>query len=543
MKTKNNLFISLLICLLGSISSFDTLSAELRVHDEAIKHTPSFSLQLTNFYNELLTYQTSIEKINQYRPKIYIYTDFGGGTNHGKPFVDLQTSGEIASAGWKSTLQQEININDSATPLSPRHAALRLAATFPFKGETSHLHDPKQIQAIVVHVIDPGVGNNNKEQHPQPRSLVLRKDGILFIGPDNGTLTLVCPKNSIAGIWEIDSHALNRLSGIDVQAGGTFHGRDIFCEAAFRLAAGIVSLDEIGIPYTESDLKNRIATLDIEPSKCSVEINPIDFASLKTERYVLDRRETDQHNLFEQAFLLGIIQSVLYEKDDPLALTHSKKLFLISPASFSPSIAIINKKTGNTFIGPNNGSGTSFFRQYDDNDYEAYSLSSEILESILKEPNNEIAYNIIRLQPTFLKSSVKEIPFYGDESSLRRDDRGRPKTLRARLWSDRYGNLKTTMHSLLLNEAKIKNAHIRVIINGIERPLIFADTFSQVPEGQLFIYNGSSGSMGPNPHRSKRYTEISTNGTFGKFGIDYFEKEGSKPCSGDEIWIFFDYAD
>ena len=71
--------------------------------------------------------------------------------------------------------------------------------------------------------------------------------------------------------------------------------------------------------------------------------------------------------------------------------------------------------------------------------------------------------------------------------------------------------------------------------------LIFADTFSQVSEGELFIYNGSSGVVGANPHRSKRYVEVTANGVFGKFGIDYFEKEGKKPESGAPVSFAFTY--
>lgn len=79
----------------------------------------AFSLKTTRFYNETLKDQSSIKKLNQIRPSIYLYTDFGGGKNAGQLVVDLQTCGEIASAGWKATLQQEIFINDSANPLSP----------------------------------------------------------------------------------------------------------------------------------------------------------------------------------------------------------------------------------------------------------------------------------------------------------------------------------------------------------------------------------------------------------------------------------------
>lgn len=123
-------------------------------------------------------------------PDIFIYTDFGGGKNLEELVSDLQTSGEIASAAWKATQHPALYINDSAVPLNPRQAALRLAATFPYEPRSAD-----GIERIVVHVIDPGVGNDQTEE---PRALVLRKDGTLFIGPDNGTLSFACPVGSIA---------------------------------------------------------------------------------------------------------------------------------------------------------------------------------------------------------------------------------------------------------------------------------------------------------------------------------------------------------
>ena len=420
----------------------------------------AFPLKINQLYNETLTDQTSIEKFNQQRPKIYIYTDFGFGKNKENPVVDLQTCMEIASAGWKSTLQQDIYVNDSAIPLSPFSAAITLASTFPYQDGQEYENEKIHIHTIVVHIVDPGVGNESN--HPQPRSIALRKDGVLFIGPDNGSLTLVCPDKSIAGIWEIDPARLNLLSGIDVDAGGTFHGRDLFCESAFRIASGTISLNEIGTPYLTLAIKTKISSL--ADYHQSYDLEPIEFAIVQTERVVWPQRITDANELFSLSFLLGMIQSPLYENKTAIALTHSKKLFILAPAlkTLETLIAIVNEKTGNIYIGPNNGLGTSFFKDYPKKDIAAFNISPHLLETIKNESNNEIAYLMIKQQPPF-NGHLKELDYL--ETNLKRDSKGRPQKLQARIWIDAYGNIKTTAQSPILNEAKKENASVKVQLN------------------------------------------------------------------------------
>lgn len=482
-------------------------------------HPAGFLQKTTGFYNSVLNDQSAIEKINQHRPKIYIYTDFGGGKNAGKALADLQTSGEIASAAWKETLQQELYINDSAAPLAPERAAQHLAATFPYEAKKRGIH------TIVVHVVDPGVGN---AEETQPRCIVLRKDGTVFIGPDNGSLTLACPKGSIERIWEIDAKELNHLSGIDTQAGGTFHGRDLFCEAAFRIAAGLLSFDEIGNRYQQTELKKRF-------NLKATHLPPLPFSTLNTERFVFN--VSDQ--LFDQTFLLGVIQSSLFPEEESIPLTQAKKFFIAKQLT-GDHLAIVNHQTGNVFIGPNNGLGTSFFKDFPEEKIEVRVLSDEALDAICEEKNNETAFALIQEQPKFNRR-LETVEYLGNEEALIRDDQGRLKTLRAKIWIDLYGNIKTTMQSELLNEAKRNAARVQVSLNGIQQPVIFADTFFQVPQDQLFIYNGSTGTIGPNPHRSKRYVELTANGVYGKFGIDFFTHAGKTPASGQEITFHFEY--
>jgi hypothetical protein len=62
-----------------------------------------------------------------------------------------------------------------------------------------------------------------------------------------------------------------------------------------------------------------------------------------------------------------------------------------------------------------------------------------------------------------------------------------------------------------------------------------ANSFADVAPGEAFIYVGSSGAVGPNPQRSRRYIELSCNGNEGVFGADLFIKGTDHPFSGQEI--------
>ena len=78
--------------------------------------------------------------------------------------------------------------------------------------------------SIHVAVVDPGVGT---PRHP----LLLASEGQLFIGPDNGLLSLAAPG---AEAW-----ILNRPQLFRSTVSRTFHGRDVFASVAGHLAAGL----------------------------------------------------------------------------------------------------------------------------------------------------------------------------------------------------------------------------------------------------------------------------------------------------------------
>ncbi|MFZ2509237.1 MAG: S-adenosyl-l-methionine hydroxide adenosyltransferase family protein [Steroidobacteraceae bacterium] len=100
---------------------------------------------------------------------------------------------------------------------------------------------------VFVSVVDPGVGTDRK-------SVVLKtSSGHYFVTPDNGTLTFVAPRLGIAGVREIDE-AVNRRKNSEKSY--TFHGRDVYAFTAARLAAGVITFEQVG-----RELPNEVVTI------------------------------------------------------------------------------------------------------------------------------------------------------------------------------------------------------------------------------------------------------------------------------------------
>lgn len=90
---------------------------------------------------------------------------------------------------------------------------------------------------VFVSVVDPGVGTDR-------RSVVLKtKTGHYFVTPYNGSLTLVADEMGVEEMRQIDE-AINRLSNSEKSY--TFHGRDVYAYTGARLAAGVISFEEVG---------------------------------------------------------------------------------------------------------------------------------------------------------------------------------------------------------------------------------------------------------------------------------------------------------
>jgi len=90
---------------------------------------------------------------------------------------------------------------------------------------------------VFVSVVDPGVGTDRK-------SVVLQtKTGLFFVSPDNGSLSGPATQYGIEAVREIDE-TVNRIPGSEWSH--TFHGRDVYSYTGARLAAGVISYEEVG---------------------------------------------------------------------------------------------------------------------------------------------------------------------------------------------------------------------------------------------------------------------------------------------------------
>ena len=123
---------------------------------------------------------------------------------------------------------------------------------------------------VFVSVVDPGVGTSRK-------SVVLKtKTGQFIVTPDNGTLTLLAESLGIDQIREIDE-SVNRRQ--DSKKSYTFHGRDVYAFTAAKLAAGVITYEQVGpllakqevvsIPYQRAamdgaTIRGTIPVLDVQ---------------------------------------------------------------------------------------------------------------------------------------------------------------------------------------------------------------------------------------------------------------------------------------
>ncbi len=117
---------------------------------------------------------------------------------------------------------QVVDISHDIAPGNVRQAAFVLSAAAPF------------FPAGTIHmvVVDPGVGSAR-------RAIAARAPGAIFLGPDNGVLSL-CLGEQAAEIRQL-SNARYHLP----QVSATFHGRDVFAPVAAHLAGG-ANFDDLG---------------------------------------------------------------------------------------------------------------------------------------------------------------------------------------------------------------------------------------------------------------------------------------------------------
>lgn len=157
---------------------------------------------------------------------LVLQTDFG-----------LKDGAVAAMRGIAVGVSARLPVHDLShenTPFDIWEGAYRLKQTAPFWPAGT----------VFVSVIDPGVGTERA-------SIVLKtKSGHLFVGPDNGTFTLVAEELGVAEVRRIDE-TKHRRNGSERSY--TFHGRDIFAYVGARLAAGVVRFEDVG-PVLEGGL-------------------------------------------------------------------------------------------------------------------------------------------------------------------------------------------------------------------------------------------------------------------------------------------------
>ncbi len=174
----------------------------------------------------------------------------------------LKDGAVSAMKGVAMGVSQELTLFDLTHEIPAYNiweAAYRLEQTVPYW--------PKG--TVFVSVVDPGVGTSRK-------SVVMKtKAGHYIVTPDNGTLTLLAESEGIDEVREIDEEVNRRKeSGKSY----TFHGRDVYAYTAARLAAGVITFEEVGgrlpqqvvmIPYQKASkqgsvLKGNISILDVQ---------------------------------------------------------------------------------------------------------------------------------------------------------------------------------------------------------------------------------------------------------------------------------------
>ena len=159
-----------------------------------------------------------------------------GGNASAQAALVLQTDfglgdGSVAAMkGVALSIAPRLEVHDLTHLIPPydiREAALRLRQVV--------THWPPG--TVFVSVVDPGVGTER-------RPIVARtRTGHYIVTPDNGTLTLLADALGLEAVRVID---MERHMRRGAQRSHTFHGRDVFVVVGAGLAAGVLSLNEVG---------------------------------------------------------------------------------------------------------------------------------------------------------------------------------------------------------------------------------------------------------------------------------------------------------
>jgi len=205
------------------------------------------------------------------RNMLVIQTDFG--------LVDGAVS---AMYGVALSVSEDIKVFDLTHDIPPYNifeASYRLIQTVEYW--------PKG--TVFVSVVDPGVGSHRKSV------VALTNDGHYIVTPDNGTLTHIMKDIGIAEVREIEESKHRR---VNTEASYTFHGRDIYANTGAKLAAGVITFEEVGpslkvaetvlLPTTETIVKEdsvsgSIDVLDVRFGSLWTSVDRASFDTLKAE--------------------------------------------------------------------------------------------------------------------------------------------------------------------------------------------------------------------------------------------------------------------
>lgn len=171
---------------------------------------------------------------------------------HGKHPLVIQTDfgtkdGAVgAMKGVAAGIDPDLAIFDLThenTPFDVWEAAYRLKQAAPFWPAGT----------VFVSVIDPGVGTSRKSV------VVKTASGHFFVGPDNGTWTLIAEDLGVAAVRQIDESKNRRSGSADSH---TFHGRDVYVYVGAGLASGSLSFVDVGPP-----LEAKVIELEHEKAR------------------------------------------------------------------------------------------------------------------------------------------------------------------------------------------------------------------------------------------------------------------------------------
>ncbi len=194
------------------------------------------------------------------------------------------------------------------------HDVLSAAITI----QTGYNYFPKGTVHMVI--VDPGVGT-------QRGILAVKAHDHLFIGPDNGALTLILEDGRFQDVHQVENASL-----FPAEISSTFHGRDIMAPIAAALAGGM-QLDAVGpkttiqrcvrlsIPkptLTETTLEGEVIHIDVF-GNLRTNITAADLSRYQPSRFSSIRIKGHQINTITDTYansptgtLVAVIDSAGY---------------------------------------------------------------------------------------------------------------------------------------------------------------------------------------------------------------------------------------